>query len=150
MIPAPFTSIQVYNQGNVLASSQEWKCNSDWFSRMNDLTNGEKPAVPPGPIVSLVYRVKRDNRDKLFRFLKRAIPVYERPGGIQVALYESMEDPDFLFELISYATDSDFSQDQERVDTDPEMKELLSEWHELIDGTVNVSLMKRVTLACED
>lgn len=108
--------------------------------------SAEKPATPPGPIVSLVYKVKGDNREKLLQFLKRAVPVYERPGGIKVALYESIEEPNFFIELVAYAGHSQFAEDQQRVDSDPEMKRLLEEWHELIDGSLKVHLMRKVEI----
>jgi hypothetical protein len=81
--------------------------------------------VPPGPIVTLVYRVSPEKRAGLLAFLREAFPVYERPGGVRMALYESVDDPGLLLELVAYATEEDYARDQERVERDPEMRSWL-------------------------
>ena len=49
-----------------------------------------RPAVPTGPIITLVYRVAPERRAELLAFLRDSFPLYERPGGIRMAMYESM------------------------------------------------------------
>lgn len=104
------------------------------------------PPVPPGPIITLVYRVAPENRARLMEFLREAFPVYERPGGIRMALYESADDPGLLLELVAYADEPTYTQDQDRVENDPEMKALLTQWRTLVDGDIEVRRLKPVAV----
>lgn len=105
-----------------------------------------RPAVPPGPIISLVYRVSPEKRAGLLEFLRRNFPFYERPGGVRMALYESMDEPGFLFELVAYDSEESFAADQERVEKDPEMRSVLSEWKRFIESPVEFRRMRPVPL----
>ncbi len=103
-----------------------------------------RPAVPPGPIISLVYRVSPMKRAGLLEFLRRNFPFYERPGGVRMALYESMDEPGLLFELVAYDSEEVFTADQERVEKDPEMRGVLAEWRGFVDGPVEFRRMRPV------
>jgi len=115
---------------------------------MSKLDN--RPDIPTGPIVSLVYRVLLNQREELISFLQEALPFYERPGGIRIGLYESVDEPGFFQELVAYDTESSYEADQHRVEEDPEMKKLLEKWHSFIDGplegvrSVSASDLERV------
>ena len=100
--------------------------------------------LPPGPIITLVYRIPADRRDALHTFLREAIPFYERPGKTRVGLYESADDPGLLLELVSYADEDTYARDQERVEHDPEMKATLDRFREVVGGPVEVRRMKPV------
>jgi hypothetical protein len=102
--------------------------------------------VPTGPIVSLVYRTTPENRSVLVEFLHGAVPLYERPGGIRVALFESIDEPGLFFELVAYESEAAFESDQERVEHDQDMKKVLDDWHQLIDGPLEVKRMRPVPL----
>ncbi len=104
-----------------------------------------RPPVPPGPIVSLVYRIKPDRRAALLAFLRDSFPFYERPGGIRMALYESVDEPGLVLELVAYASEQAYQRDQQRVDGDPEMQSILAGWKALVDGPVEVRRMKPLT-----
>lgn len=105
-----------------------------------------RPEIPTGPIVSLVYRVVPDQRAELISFLQEALPFYEQPGGIRIGLYESVDEPGFFQELVAYDTEASYEADQQRVEEDPEMKKVLAKWHSFIDGPLEVRCMKPVTL----
>ena len=100
--------------------------------------------VPTGPIITLVYRVAPANRQRLMEFLTDAFDVYERPGGIRMGLYESVDDPGLLLELVAYVDDETYERDQERVENDPEMKKVLEAWRALVDGDIEVRRLKPV------
>ncbi len=104
------------------------------------------PPVPAGPIVSLVYRTTKEKRSALIEFLNGALSLYERPGGIQIALYESVDEPCLFFELVAYESEAAFEADQLRVEQDQEMKTALEDWHQLIDGPLEVKRMSPVQL----
>ena len=104
-----------------------------------------RPPVPPGPIVTLVYRIKPERRDELLALLRDSFPFYERPGGIRMALYESIDEPGLVLELVAYADERAYQLDQRRVDGDPEMGAVLARWKELVDGPVEVRRMKPLT-----
>ncbi len=103
--------------------------------------------LPPGPVITLVYRVAPERRSELLSFLREALQIYERPGGIRVGLYESLDDPGLLLELVAYRTEHDYLQDQERVEHDPEMKQTLSTWRALLASPVEVRRLRPVDLA---
>lgn len=105
-----------------------------------------QPNVPDGPIVSLSYRVPAGRREELIAFLQEAVPFYEKPGGIRVALYESTDEPGVFLELVAYSGDGEYEADQLRVEQDPEMKQILDKWHEFIKGDLEVKRMRPVTL----
>jgi hypothetical protein len=92
-----------------------------------------RPAVPPGPIVTLSYRVAPERREELLRFLRGAAPFYEQPGGVRVALWESVDEPGTFLELVAYATEAAYAKDQDRVEHDPEMKAVLGRFRALVD-----------------
>lgn len=94
------------------------------------------PSVPTGPIITLVYRVSSERRSEMLAFLARSFPLYERPGGIRMALYESLDEPGLFCELVAYADEESYRKDQERVAHDPEMKGVLAEWKGLLEGPV--------------
>ena len=60
-----------------------------------------RPPVPLGPVITLTYRVAPKNRENLLHFLEENFPFYERPGGIRMALYESLDDPGLILELVA-------------------------------------------------
>ena len=104
------------------------------------------PAIPAGPIVSLVYRVSPSKRTELISFLQKAVPFYEQPGGIKIGLYESMDEPGLFLEMVAYETQAQYEADQLRVEEDKEMKTMLKKWHEFIEGSLEVRRMKPVSL----
>ncbi len=114
--------------------------------KRRDRENSSAPPVPIGPIVSLVYRTTPENRSALVEFLNGALPLYERPGGIRIALFESIDEPGLFFELVAYETEAVFEADQLRVENDKEMKKVLDGWHQLIDGPLEVKRMRPVPL----
>jgi hypothetical protein len=100
------------------------------------------PLVPPGPIITLVYRVAPEKRAGLLAFLRDAFPVYERPGGVRMALYESADEPGLLLELVAYESEEAYERDQERVERDPEMRALLERWRTTFDGPLEVRRLR--------
>lgn len=96
--------------------------------------------------MTLVYRVKPERRAALLAFLRDQFPFYERPGGLRMALWESVDDPGLVLELVAYADESSYARDQERVEKDPEMRAVLARWKELVDGPVEVRRMKPLSL----
>ena len=103
--------------------------------------------TPPGPIVGLTYRVAPERRAALLAFLQRAVPFYERPGGIRVSLYESLDEPGLVLELVAYASEDDYARDQERVEHDTEMRAVLEEFRATVGGAVEVRRMRPLPLA---
>jgi hypothetical protein len=104
----------------------------------------ERAMLPPGPIISLAYRVPADRRDQLLAFLRDAIPFYERPGRIRVGLYESVDEPGLYLELVAYADEVSYAADQERVEQDVEMLAVLDRFKGVVGGPVEVRRMRPV------
>lgn len=102
--------------------------------------------LPPAPIVSLVYRLPPERRSSLLEFLEEARPLYERPGGIRVGLYESLDEPGLFLELVSYASSGAYEADQLRVDQDPEMVATLARFKAVVAGPVEVRRMRPIAL----
>jgi quinol monooxygenase YgiN len=101
-------------------------------------------AIPTGPIITLAYRVLPERRTELLEFLERAVPFYEEPGGIRIALYESLDDPALLLELVAYESIAAYEADQARVESNPKMQALLAEWRTFFDGSLEVQRMKPI------
>lgn len=80
----------------------------------------------------LRIRVKSGDRDAFFTFLRRAVPFYESPGGIRIRLLEDRDSPERFIEVVEYATERAYRDDQRRVEEDPEMKAYLSRWRGLL------------------
>lgn len=91
-----------------------------------------------GPIITLTYRVAHERRAELMAFLQRAFPLYERPGGIRMELYESRDEPGLIVEIVRYASEADYERDQRRIEEDPEVRAVLTEWRSLLSGPVEV------------
>jgi amino-acid N-acetyltransferase len=100
--------------------------------------------LPPGPIVSLVYRVPPSRRAELLAFLRDAVPFHERPGGIRVGWYESADEPGLFLELVVYASEGPYAADQDRVEHDPAMLAVLERFRAVVGGPVEVRRMKPV------
>lgn len=94
--------------------------------------------LPPGPIVTLVYRVKPEQRERLLAFLRDAFPFYERGGGVRMGLWESADEPGLLFELVAYGNAADFAAGEAEVAHDPATQAKLKEWRSLFDGGLEV------------
>jgi len=100
----------------------------------------------PRIVLDLHIRVSAANRAGLFAFLRRAIPYYERPGGIRVCVFEDRADASRLIERIEYSDVNAFDRDQVRVAEDPEMKRWLDEWRGLLEGPPRVRVYSEVPL----
>lgn len=80
----------------------------------------------------LRIEVEADNLASFHAFLREAIPFYETPGGIEVALLADSDDPRRFIERIRYRDEVAYRADQVRVETDSEMKRYLARWRELL------------------
>lgn len=106
-----------------------------------------RPASPPGPIITLAYRVPAARRAALVAFLGDAFDIYERPPGVRMALYESADDPELVVELVIYENRAAYDSDQIRVDTDPEMVATLARFREVVGGPIEVRRLVPIDVA---
>lgn len=109
-------------------------------------TERERPAIPRSHVVSLVYRVPESRRGQFLAYLGGAFPFYQRPGGIRVGLYESLDEPGLFLELIAYSTEEDYVADQARVESAPDYQEVLGGWRVQLDGPPDVLRMRSVSV----
>lgn len=96
-------------------------------------------------VILLKGRVQPGRREDLVRFLRDAVPCYERPGGILARLLWDVNDPDAFVELIEYADRATYELDQRRVAFDPEMRRYLERWHALLAGAPLVETYDEMT-----
>src|SRR5215472_5902433 len=96
-------------------------------------------------VIMLRGRVQPGRREDLVRFLREAVPCYERPAGILTRLLWDVDDPDAFVELIEYADRGTYERDQERVAVDPEIRGLLGRWHTLLAGALTVETYEDLT-----
>lgn len=96
--------------------------------------------------MSLSCRVAPERRAELLAFLADAFPLYEQPGGIRMGLYESVDEPGLLLELVAYAGEAEYVADQERVTRDPRMAAALQRWRSLLAAPPDVRRMRPVLL----
>ena len=83
-------------------------------------------------------RAAAGRREELLAFLAEAIPFYEKPGGIRVRLLWDLDDEDRFVEVVEYADAQAHDRDQQRVEHDPQMRQYLKRWRELLDGAPEV------------
>ena len=95
---------------------------------MLDAADAWRPAVS----VHLRICVAPGRNDELRVFLREAIPFYESPGGIQVRLLGDTSAPDRFIEIIDYASEHAYLEDEERVKSDPTMAQYLARWQALL------------------
>lgn len=92
----------------------------------------------------LRIQVKPDCLEAFQAFLREAIPFYEEPGGIRVRLLEDYTDSSKFIELMEYASEEVYLQDQRRVESDPQMRRYLERWHRLLEQPPVVEVYRRV------
>jgi hypothetical protein len=94
--------------------------------------------------VALHLRIRIQNRSKLIDFLRRALKFYEK-DGIKIRLLQDWEDPNTFLEIVEYRDRPSYEEDQHRVESDPEMKVYLQNWHELLASPLIVETYYDVT-----
>lgn len=82
--------------------------------------------------IHLRVQVSPDKVKDFKEFLERAIPYYEQPGGITIRLLRNLADSTQWIEVVEYATEADYAKDQVRIEDDPKMRDLLTEWRQLL------------------
>lgn len=92
----------------------------------------EAAAWRPAVSVHLRIRVGSERSDELRSFLRGAIPFYESPGGIRVRLLVDSEAPDRFIEIVDYASEHAYLEDEERVRSDATMSRYLAQWRTLL------------------
>ncbi len=92
----------------------------------------------------LRLRVRPGGRGAFIAFLRGAVPFYESPGGITVRLLEDRGDPERFIEVVEYATERAYLDDQRRVEEDAEMKAYLAAWRELLAEPPGVEVYRAV------
>lgn len=97
-------------------------------------------------VLDLDITVSHARLDEFMAFLRRAIPVYEQPGGIRVTLLCDDQRVDRYIERIEYVDRAAFDLDQRRVGEDPQMKALLAEWRCLLEAPPTVRVYREVRL----
>lgn len=86
------------------------------------------------------------SRAALEEFFARARVTYEAPGGIAARLQWSLDDPDAFVEVFDYADRATYEADQVRVDEDPAMRALITEWHGHLAGPPVVEAYETVAI----
>ncbi len=82
--------------------------------------------------VHLRIRVPTNKQPEFLAFLREAIPYYEAPGGVRVTLLTEAQDPERFIELVEYASEAAYANDDERVRSDPTMARYLERWRTLL------------------
>lgn len=85
-------------------------------------------------LVYLHLRINVQDRTRLIEFLRQAVPLYEKPGGIRIRLLQNFEKPNSFLEVVEYRDRPSYEQDQRRVKFDPEFKSCLQAWHRVLAG----------------
>lgn len=96
-------------------------------------------------VIELRGRVISGRWADLVAFLSSGIPFYQAPGGIRVRLLRDVHDPDAFVEMIEYEGQETYELDQQRVATDPTMKQLLEQWRGLLAEPIRERTLRDVT-----
>jgi ribosomal protein S18 acetylase RimI-like enzyme len=66
-----------------------------------------------------------------------------------MGLYESIDEPGLFVEIVAYASDADYAADQERIESAPEIKDLLVQWRALLQGAPDVMRLRPVQVEAQ-
>ena len=80
-------------------------------------------------------------------FLREAIPFYESPGGIRVRLLADTGAPDRFVEIIEYASEHAYLEDEGRLKSDPTMARYLARWRALLAEPPIVEIYRDIDTA---
>lgn len=98
------------------------------------------------PVVLLLrIRIPAGTRDALITFLRTAARDYRSPGGIQVRLLQSTEDPNTFIEMIEYVDRQGYALDQHRSENDPHIRDHIARWRSLLIAPALVEVYEEVT-----
>ena len=70
--------------------------------------------------------------------------MYEAPGGIRVGLLADEADPERFVELVEYIDERSYREDNDRLESDPTMTKLLSQWRSLLAEPPIVEIYRQV------
>ncbi|MGA2530702.1 MAG: hypothetical protein ABSG36_16285 [Acidimicrobiales bacterium] len=101
----------------------------------------------PSVFVHLRIRVALDRQAEFRSFLLEAIPYYEAPGGIRVALLSRDAEPDRFIELIEYVDERAYQLDNERTRSDSTMRQYLARWRSMLAEPPKVEVYRKASLA---
>jgi quinol monooxygenase YgiN len=110
---------------------------------MLDAADAWRPAVS----VHLRICVAPGRDDELRAFLREAIPFYESPGGIRVRLLGDASAPDRFVEVIEYASENAYLEDEKRLRSDPTMARYLARWRALLAEPPIVEIYRDIDTA---
>jgi amino-acid N-acetyltransferase len=96
------------------------------------------PAVPTGPVVTLIAKVRAERREEALALLRETIEHEEAHGGIRVGVYESVDEPGQIVQLIAYANVGDFVASQRRIEDDASTRARLERFGELLVRPIEV------------
>ena len=96
-------------------------------------------------IFHLRIRSELRNHDSLFLFLRDAVPFYERTSGITIRLFQSIDDPSRLIEVVEYESRHVHDLDKARIESDPQMQAYLERWHTFLAGPVEIETYQDIT-----
>ncbi|MCC6228418.1 MAG: hypothetical protein IT432_04240 [Phycisphaerales bacterium] len=102
---------------------------------------------PDRVVLDLEISVAEPRLANLLAFLRRAVPFYEQPGGIQVSLLRDDQRPGRYIERVEYIDEAAFALDQRRVAEDEQMKALLAEWRGLLQEPPVVRVYRTICFA---
>ena len=92
--------------------------------------------------ILLSGRVLPGRWDDVVAYATEAFDVYEAPGGIRMRLLRDDADGDRFVEVVEYADEVAYEQDQRRIEQDPQVLRLLTRWHALLDGPPRVQVLR--------
>lgn len=95
--------------------------------------------------VTLHLTIRVNDSVKFIDFLRRALPFYEAPGGITVRLLQKFDDPRSFIEIVEYRDKSTYDQDQQRVQSHPEMQDYLQAWRGLLAAPATIESYYDIT-----
>ncbi len=92
----------------------------------------------------LRIRIKPGRRGEFLAFLREATPFYESPGGINIHLFQDLNDDHRFIEMVRYDNESAYRRDQDRVEHDAAMKGYLERWRALLADPPTVEVYRCV------
>jgi quinol monooxygenase YgiN len=96
-------------------------------------------------VIHLRIRAQDYNHEPLLRFLRTAVPFYERAGGISIRLFQNVDDPSRFIEIVEYENQQAHDRDQVRVVSDRQMQSYIQSWHAILDGPPEVETYRDIT-----
>lgn len=97
-------------------------------------------------VLHLHVRVKQENHEAFWQYIRDAFPVFEAAGDCKGMVYVNVDDPESLDEVFYYSSDAAYQAGERAIRENKAQIALLARWRTLLDGPPRVVVQRRMTV----